>query len=130
VARLGGRSTLRAVGRSLLVPGMAVSVVTGCSSAAGSPAGAVVDVSASEYRFDPSAISVPTGPVTFKVTNNGTVAHEFELERNGQTVDEVEDILPGLERDLTVTLAAGQYEFVCALPGHEEQGMKGTLTVR
>ena len=89
----------------------------------------MVEVSASEYRFDPSTISVPAGQVTFKVTNKGAIEHEFELERNGQTVDEVEHILPGLERDLTVTLAAGDYEFVCALPGHEEQGMKGTLTV-
>ena len=45
------------------------------------------------------------------------------------TVDEVEHIVPGLERDLTVTLAVGQYTFVCALPGHEEQGMTGSLTV-
>ena len=37
--------------------------------------------------------------------------------------------MPGLTKDLTVTLEAGDYTFVCKLNGHDQLGMKGTLTV-
>jgi uncharacterized cupredoxin-like copper-binding protein len=44
-------------------------------------------------------------------------------------VDEVDGILPGLTKNATVTLAAGEYTFLCKLNGHDQLGMKGTLTV-
>ena len=31
--------------------------------------------------------------------------------------------------ELSVALDAGAYEFYCAIPGHREGGMEGTLTV-
>jgi uncharacterized cupredoxin-like copper-binding protein len=37
--------------------------------------------------------------------------------------------VPGLTKDLTVTLAAGEYQFKCLLNGHDQLGMTGTLTV-
>ena len=89
----------------------------------------VIAVAASEFKFDPSAITVPAGEVTFSVKNTGTVEHEFEIFKGETVVDEVEGLVPGLTKDLTVTLEAGDYTFVCKLAGHEEQGMKGTLTV-
>jgi uncharacterized cupredoxin-like copper-binding protein len=36
----------------------------------------------------------------------------------------------GAERRTTFDAPAGTYEFVCAIPGHGQAGMKGTLTVR
>ena len=90
---------------------------------------AVVDVAARDYAFDPSAISVAPGPVTFRVENVGAEEHEFEIFRGDVVVDEIEGLLPGLTKDLTVTLAAGDYTFVCKLADHEQRGMKGTLTV-
>jgi uncharacterized cupredoxin-like copper-binding protein len=44
-------------------------------------------------------------------------------------VDEIEGLVPGLAKELTVTLAAGDYTFKCKLSGHDQLGMKGTLTV-
>lgn len=116
-----------------LATAIALGVLTaGCSMSA-SPSGlagsAPVIVRASEYRFDPSAMSVPAGAVTFRVENVGTVEHEFEIFEGEQVVDEIEGLVPGLSRDLTVILEAGDYTYVCKLPGHEEAGMTGHLTV-
>jgi high-affinity iron transporter len=120
-------------------------VLTGCSgSAAGSPntsaavpSGAAsvgggagtIKVAASEYKFDPSTIATKAGSVTFEVTNAGTTEHEFEIFKGETVVDEIEGLVPGLTRDLTVTLDAGEYTYVCKLAAHDALGMKGALTV-
>jgi iron uptake system component EfeO len=98
------------------------------SSGAGG-AGPVINVHAVDFRFDPSSISVAAGKVTFHVKNGGSAEHEFEIIKNDQPVDEIEGLVPGLEKDLTVDLPAGTYSIECRLPGHLEQGMKATLTV-
>jgi plastocyanin len=89
----------------------------------------VIAVEAKEYAFTPSSITVPAGSVTFSIKNVGTQEHEFEILNGDQVVDEVEGIVPGLTKDATMTLAAGNYTFVCKLNGHDQLGMKGTLTV-
>ena len=99
------------------------------ASAPGSAAPGTVAVSAFEYGFTPSTISVPAGEITFSVTNTGTIEHEFEVFKGDTAVDEVEGLVPGLTRELTANLEPGDYTFVCKLSGHEEAGMKGTLTV-
>jgi iron uptake system component EfeO len=67
--------------------------------------------------------------VTFKVKNTGVAQHEFEIFQGSQVIDEIEGLVPGLEKELKVDLAPGDYTIVCKLPGHEEAGMKATLTV-
>jgi uncharacterized cupredoxin-like copper-binding protein len=81
------------------------------------------------YIFTPSAITVPAGSVTFSVHNAGREEHEFEIFKGDQVVEEIEGLVPGLTKTLGVTLAAGEYTFVCKLNGHDLAGMKGTLTV-
>ena len=109
--------------------------VAACGPSAGSnapqpSAAGVVNVDASEYRFDPSTITVPAGPVTFRVRNVGSVEHEFEIFEGTEVVDEIEGLVPGLIKDLALAnLDAGEYTYVCKLAGHEEAGMTGRLTV-
>lgn len=110
-------------------------VAAGCGGTAAStgaptpvPSGTVA-VEANEYRFTPSTITIPAGTVTFSVRNTGSDVHEFEVFKGEAVVDEIEGLVPGLTKDLTVTLAAGAYEFMCKLNGHDQLGMKGTLTV-
>jgi iron uptake system component EfeO len=97
-------------------------------SAAPVPSGAIT-VEAKEYQFTPSAITVPAGSVTFSVRNAGTVEHEFEIFKGEQVLAEIEGLVPGLSKSLTVSLAAGEYVFMCKLSGHDQLGMKGTITV-
>ena len=47
---------------------------------------------------------MPAGEVTFQLANSGTQEHEFEIFKGDAVVDEAEGLVPGLERDLVVTL--------------------------
>jgi iron uptake system component EfeO len=117
---------------------IAVSAAIGLAACGGAPASAapvtpvpsgVIAIEAKEYAFIPSTVTVPAGSVTFSIRNVGNEEHEFEIFKGDTVVDEVEGIVPGLTKDLTVTLAAGDYTFLCKLNGHDQLGMKGTLTV-
>jgi iron uptake system component EfeO len=116
----------------------AAGVVAACGAGSGSsaapatpvPSGVVaVEARDNPYAFSPSTITVPAGSVTFSVKNAGTEEHEFEIFKGETVIDEIEGLVPGLTKDLTVTLEAGDYTFVCKLNGHDQLGMKGTLTV-
>lgn len=114
-------------------------LLAGCGGATSAPATAVaaqgsgddqvVDVAASEYKFAPAAIAAEAGEVTFNVRNDGSTEHEFEILQGDTVVDEIEGLVPGLGRELTVALEPGEYTFVCKLAGHDSLGMRGTLTV-
>jgi iron uptake system component EfeO len=119
---------------ALLLTGFALALAAcGGTAASAGPATAVpsgvVAVEAKEYGFTPSTITVPAGQVTFSVKNTGNEEHEFEVFKGEAVVDDIEGLVPGLTKDLTVTLEAGEYTFMCVLNGHDQLGMKGTLTV-
>jgi len=99
------------------------------SAPAASGTGTAIQVSAREYQFQPAALTVKAGDVTFEVTNVGATTHEFEVLQGTTTVDEMEGLVPGSTHRLTVTLAAGEYSYVCKIAGHDSLGMKGTITV-
>jgi len=87
------------------------------------------EIVATEYAFSPENVTVPAGEITFTVRNDGQEEHEFEILQGDRVIDEVEGLIPGLERDLTVTLDPGEYRIVCMLNDHLERGMEATLTV-
>jgi plastocyanin len=94
-----------------------------------------VEVGARDYRFVPKTLDVKSGDVTFSVENTGKKTHEFEIFRGNSTdeddlVDEIEDITPGLTKELNATLEAGTYTFICNVDDHLKRGMKGTLRVQ
>jgi iron uptake system component EfeO len=125
----------RGLRASLTGLALAASVLAACGGGAPNSAPAtpvpsgVVAVEAKEYQFTPSTVTVPAGSVTFSIRNAGTQEHEFEVFKGDQLVDEVEGIVPGLTKDATVVLEAGDYTFMCKVNGHDQLGMKGTLTV-
>lgn len=94
-------------------------------SSNGGGGGETVDISMTEMAFDPSDITVPAGEVTFNVTNDGTVHHDFVIE----ALDFSLTADPGESDSGSITLEPGTYEFICTEPGHAAAGMTGTLTV-
>jgi len=101
----------------------------GPATSIAAPPSGVVAVVATDNIFTPSTLSVPAGEVRFWVRNGGSAEHEFEIFKGDTVVDEIEGLVPGLAKELKVTLEPGEYTFVCKLNGHDQAGMKGTLTV-
>ena len=80
-------------------------------------------------KFDKTTLTAKPGQVTITMTNPSPVPHNVALRGDG--VDEKGDIVQGNNKSMVqATLKAGvSYEFYCSVPGHEQSGMKGTLTV-
>ncbi|MDI1460508.1 imelysin family protein [Catellatospora sp. KI3] len=67
------------------------------------------------------------GTVTFSITNSGAKVTEFYVYAAGDRVmGEVENIAPGLTRELRVELPAGTYETACK-PGMIGKGIRGAF---
>jgi uncharacterized cupredoxin-like copper-binding protein len=63
--------------------------------------------------------------VIFKITNKGKIAHDFKI--NGKKTPQIQ---PGKTATLKVVFKKkGKFAFLCTLPGHAANGMKGTLSV-
>jgi mono/diheme cytochrome c family protein len=73
----------------------------------------------------PSA-SAPTGALTITMQNKSSTPHNIGIK--GQKVGPT--VSGGKFSTINLTLKPGKYEFYCAVPGHEQGGMKGTLTVK
>jgi nitrite reductase (NO-forming) len=110
-------------------------LVAACGGGGGGPQGgatpppggvSTVSVTESEFKFDPKAMTAKAGQVTFQIKNGGSVEHNFIVE--GSSI-KVEGIQPGQTKNVSTTLAAGTYKVLCTIPGHQEAGMTGTLTV-
>jgi uncharacterized cupredoxin-like copper-binding protein len=143
-------------------------VVTACGSGSASPAASPasspaasaaaeptataqrIEVTLSDaLKIEPAAMTVPAGvPVTFVVTNEGTVLHEFVLgdeevqaehetemeDEGGMTMAEDEPnaigVEPGETKELTFTFESPGTTFAgCHVVGHYGAGMKSTITV-
>ena len=92
-------------------------------------AGEVIEISATDFAFDPPTIQLDqAGEYTFRLTNDGGTAHALEIDGQG-VEEETETIGPGETAELTVELGDGEYEMYCPVDGHRDQGMEGTLVV-
>jgi uncharacterized cupredoxin-like copper-binding protein len=75
--------------------------------------------------------TIPAGPTTFNITNNGTVAHNFEIEGNGIEESLAANLAPGESGVLELVLDPGTYVVYCPVGegSHRQQGMELELTV-
>ena len=107
--------------------------LAGCSTddeGGGSASGDdVVDVTAGDDSCDLSDTDLQAGVQTFEVTNEGSQVTEFYVYAEGDRImQEVENIGPGLSRELRVELPAGDYEGACK-PGMVGDGIRTGITV-
>jgi uncharacterized cupredoxin-like copper-binding protein len=115
-----------------LAAGLATaSLLVACGgSGSAQPAGSI-QVTMTEFKFDPSTISHASGKVVFWLVNSGTTQHDMSIrDSSGSVVATSELVSAGDSFEFDVTnIAAGSYTFICTQPGHADAGMKGTLTI-
>lgn len=132
--------------RLFVVPAAAALVFAIGSCGGGSGIGATL----ADYSITLDESTAPAGDVTFDVTNEAEQPHEFvvfktdlaedalptdadglvdEAGTGVELVDELEDIQPGDNPSLTVTLDAANYVILCNIPGHYKQGMHTSFVV-
>ena len=109
-----------------------------------------LDVVLDEFSVSASLDSAGVGTVTFSLTNDGTMPHNFKV----IATDLAADALPVIEdefivdegavdvlaasadldvggtEDVSLDLAAGSYVLICNIPGHYESGMFTAFTVQ
>jgi iron uptake system component EfeO len=121
------RRTPAAVGVAVL--GLALA---GCTSTApvDARAGGPITVAAADDACDVSVAEAPAGTIAFDITNSGSKVTEFYLyATGGRIMGEVENIGPGLSRQLIVEVPeGGEYETACK-PGMVGDGIRSAFTV-
>jgi uncharacterized cupredoxin-like copper-binding protein len=105
-----------------------------------------ITVGATEYAFDPKALTAKPGKLEITLDNKGKAPHELVVLKTDaapgslkvtdgrvsedDAIGEVEEIDGGGTKSASVDLEAGKYVFVCNVPGHYADGMSGSLTVK
>ena len=121
----GGR-----VARGVAALGLAVIVVaSGVALATASTptiSGAAIVISATNARYSATTLTADHGTVTVDFTNNDLFWHTFTVPALG--VD-IRTPVKG-HSQTSFNAAPGSYEFFCAIPGHKQIGMRGTLIVK
>ena len=108
-----------------------------------------VNVDLKEFTISPGRASVPTGEVTFRAQNSGTIEHELlviktdvapadlPMDSDGAKADTSKldvrlsqtGINAGQSKSEDVRLAPGKYVLLCNLPAHYKSGMVAPFTV-
>ncbi|MEU7696036.1 EfeM/EfeO family lipoprotein [Microbispora hainanensis] len=120
----------------LAVAALALAGLTACSSTgtgtateATAAGDGKIAVAATDTECKVAKSDLAAGTSTFSITNNGTKVTEFYVYAAGDRVmGEVENIVPGLTRDVVVELPPGVYETACK-PGMTGKGIRGPLKV-
>lgn len=127
----------------------ALALASSLAACGGDGAAATLQTTATEYAFDPSSWTVEAGSEqSIELSNEGQIVHEWAVLNAGKTIESEEE-LPEDEDTLlsewvsteveveageTVTYDftapdAGTYQVICAIPGHFDAAMEGTLIV-
>ncbi len=117
--------------RPVLIAGAVAAIVLIVVAAIG-PGDAVVaqasdiELTTEKVRFSDDSIEADAGEISVFVSNKDLFWHTFTV----GDLDVNVTVPVGAERRATFEARPGTYGFVCAIPGHTQAGMKGTLTVR
>ena len=129
----GEAATTTAAPATTSAPSTATAPATTSGGAAAGGGGGTVQVEADpngQLAFVQKSLTATAGEDTFVLTNDASVPHNLDIEGNGVEAAPTETISGGQTAQLKVNLKPGTYTFFCAVPGHREAGMEGTLTVQ
>jgi iron uptake system component EfeO len=103
---------------------------SGTADATASANPRLLTVQATDSECKLSSTSAPSGTLTFAVTNGGTKVTEFYLygEDGKRIVGEVENVGPGITRELVLKVEPGSYITACK-PGMAGDGLRAPFSV-
>ncbi len=113
---------------ALAVAGLLAVFATACGSSGDSaPADAKqVSIKLTDAGCDPRSLSVPAGPISFEIENDGSSkVTEMEVLKGETILGEEENLTQGMTGSFSLTLEEGEYTLHCN-NGEQEDG---TLTV-
>jgi uncharacterized cupredoxin-like copper-binding protein len=129
--------------RSLIITALSLGLLILAACGAPPP----ITTTLTDYAFTLSQASAKNGKVTFRMTNSGSLVHEFVVvqtdlaanmlpmnadgnvdEEKLKSMGEQGDIETGKTLDLTLDLHPGRYLIICNLPGHFQRGMYAEFT--
>jgi uncharacterized cupredoxin-like copper-binding protein len=117
------------IGSLVVAAGALGALALAVSALGGHAATANITVTAgkpAEFRFTLSKKTVAQRTVVFRVSNKGTIAHDFKIAGK-----KTPRLAAGKNGTLRVTFKkAGRYPYLCTLPSHAPAGMKGVLVVK
>ncbi len=80
-----------------------------------------------EYAIALDKTQIKAGSITFNVKNVGSLPHNLEIKELSKVTENID---AGKTATLTVDLKPGTYTVICNIPGHEQLGMKISITVQ
>ncbi|MGI5127239.1 iron uptake system protein EfeO [Pseudonocardia sp. CA-107938] len=126
----------RRTSAGIVCAGIAAVALAGCTSTApaqntgGAAAGGPISVKATDTACEVGATEAPAGHITFSVNNAGSKVTEFYLYGVGDRImGEVENIGPGITRQLIVEVPDGGSYVTACKPGMVGDGIRAPFTV-
>lgn len=88
-----------------------------------------IKMTLSDFKFDPGTVTTGVDTLLeFGVKNSATQKHEMVID--GKSAEFEVEVEPGQDLGFAVKYRKkGTYEYKCEIPGHLEQGMKGSIVV-
>lgn len=98
-------------------------------AAAGAGGTLEIAADASALAYDKTELESAPGEVTINFDNPSPIPHDVVVRGEDGSDIGGTDVITQSKTSATVELAAGEYQFYCSVPGHEQAGMVGTLKV-
>ena len=134
---------------TITVAALLLLAACGGAGTTGAQSGGSVAVKLTDTGISLDRSSLTAGAVTFRITNAGSIEHEFAVLKTGLAADklpadptkpgkvkedgnvgEVEGIAVKGTKDLSLDLQPGQYVLICNVPDHYGKGMHVAFTVK
>jgi plastocyanin len=108
----------------------AVAVAPGALATSHTATSSIIHVTAkkSGLAYNTKTLTAKAGRIKLVFTNLSPIKHNVRLEVGEKEFGGTKTIAAGTTTAY-VTLKKGKYHFYCSVPGHEEAGMSGYLTV-
>ncbi len=84
-----------------------------------------------QLKYTADTLTAKAGNVTIDLDNTQAISHDVAVEDSSGTVLGKSDLVAQGKSSVTLdNLKPGTYTYFCTVPGHQQAGMQGTLTVK